>query len=108
MQILMGCFAGCFASPGFTRFTHRVFYLLLLLTNLALPLGQHRIWGGVVGWWVFPVFAAIAFYSLLQYLSGLYAWKFVGLIYVFLYIGDMLLVCKVLPPAQRGEDYPKW
>ncbi|MBI8389535.1 hypothetical protein JEY75_21910 [Pseudomonas aeruginosa] len=90
------------SSPGFTRFTHRVFYLLLLLTNLGLPLGQHRIWSGLPSWWVFPTIAVLTLYAVQQYLSGgsqFYA--LAGIPYALLYVHDAFSAPLVLPPAQR-------
>lgn len=90
-------------SPSFSRLTHRIFYLLLLLTNLAVPLGQHRAWGGLPGWWLFPSTAALALCAVQQYLSGggqFYA--LAGIPYALLYVFDASAVPLVLPPAQRG------
>jgi hypothetical protein len=90
------------SSPGFTRLTHRVFYLLLLLTNLGAPLGQHRIWGGLPGWWVFPTTAVLALLAVLQYLSGeCHFYALAGIPYALLYVHDALCTPLVLPPAQR-------
>lgn len=90
------------ASAGLSRLTHRAFYLLLLLTNLALPMGQHRIWGGLPGWWIFPIAAALAACAVQQYLSGgsrLFA--LCGIPYALLYAFDAIATPLVLPPAQR-------
>lgn len=90
-------------SPGFSRLTHRIFYLLLLLTNLAVPLGQHRTWGGFPGWWLFPSTAVLALCAVQQYLSGggqFYA--LAGIPYALLYVFDASATPLVLPPAQRG------
>jgi hypothetical protein len=90
------------ASAGFSRLTHRAFYLILLLTNLALPLGQHRIWGGLPGWWIFPITAALALFAVQQYVFGgsqLYA--LAGIPYALLYVHDALCTHLALPPAQR-------
>ena len=90
-------------SPRVSRLTHRVFYLLLLLTNLAVPLGQHRVWGGLPGWWLFPTTAVLALFAVQQYLSGggqFYA--LAGIPYALLYVFDASATPLVLPPAQRG------
>lgn len=90
------------ASAGFSRLTHRAFYLLLLLSNLALPLGQHRIWGGLPGWWVFPATAALALFAVFQYLSGgSHFYKLLGISYALIYVHDAICVALVLPPEQR-------
>lgn len=90
------------ASAGFSRLTHRAFYLLLLLTNLALPLGQHRVWGGLPGWWVFPATAVLALLAVQQYLfSGNQFYALAGILYALLYAFDALSTPLVLPPAQR-------
>lgn len=93
------------ASAGFSRLTHRAFYLLLLLTNLALPLGQHRVWGGLPGWWIFPITAALAFSAVHLYLSGgsdLFA--LCGIPYALLYTFDAIATPLVLPPTQRHRS----
>ncbi len=90
------------ASAGFSRLTHRAFYLLLLLTNLALPLGQHRTWGGLPGWWVFPATAVLTLLAVQQYLSGeSHFYALAGIPYALLYVHDALCTPLVLPPAQR-------
>lgn len=89
-------------SPSFSRLTHRIFFLLLLLTNLAVPLGQHRAWGGLPGWWLFPTTAALALCAGQQYLSGAsHFYALAGIPYALLYVYDALCTPFVLPPAQR-------
>lgn len=96
-------FDAILGSPVFTRFTHRAFYLLLLLTNLGAPLGQHRVWGGLPGWWVFPQQPYWPFGRAAVFVRRESLYALAGIPYALLYVHDALCTPLVLPPAQRRE-----
>lgn len=56
-----------FNSKGFNNLTYRVGAYLLLLSNLALPLGLHRLWMSIPSWWLFPALFCVAGIGTLQY-----------------------------------------
>jgi hypothetical protein len=58
-----------FNSTAFSIFTHRVGAYLLLISNLILPLGLHRPWMGVSGWWLFPSSYCLAGIGALRYVN---------------------------------------
>lgn len=84
------------SSPQLTTLTNRMFYLLLLLSNILLPAGQHRIWGRLRRWWIFPLTAAAAYISMQLYLNGHGSyWRLAGVPYALLYVHDALAVTEV-------------
>lgn len=92
------------SSPQLTTFTSRAFYLLLLLSNILLPAGQHRVWGGLRRWWVFPLTAAATYTSTQLYLNGHGSyWRLAGVLYTLLYVHDALAVTEVLANSPSVE-----
>lgn len=84
------------SSPQLTTLTNRIFYLLLLLSNILLPAGQHRVWGGLRRWWIFPLTAAATYISMQLYLNGHGSyWKLAGVPYALLYVHDAFAVTAV-------------
>ena len=91
-------------SPRLTTLTNRVFYLLLLLSNILLPTGQHRIWGGLRRWWIFPLTAAATYISMQLYLNGHGSyWRLAGVPYALLYVHDALAVTEVSANSSSVE-----
>jgi hypothetical protein len=92
------------SSPQLTVLTHRIFYLLLLLSNILLPAGQHRIWGGLGRWWVFPLTAAVTYISIQLYLNGHGSyWRLAAVPYALLYVHDALAVTEVSANSPSAE-----
>lgn len=57
-------------STLFEQITYHIGAYLLLLSNLALPLGQHRPFIGLPGFWLFPLAFAGSAISSLNYLNS--------------------------------------
>ncbi|MHA6892088.1 hypothetical protein [Ralstonia pseudosolanacearum] len=92
-------------SRPFNTLTFRLGAALLLLSNMLIPLGQHRRWMKVEGWWLFPVTAAFAMLGAWLYLvHHLYSWRIAALPYGLLYVCDaMLVVTSPYPPEKESE-----
>jgi hypothetical protein len=56
-------------SPLFERITIRIGSYLLLLSNIALPIGAHRLWMRLPGWYWFPVTFCLAALGATRYLA---------------------------------------
>lgn len=90
-------------SPTFNLITYRLGAYLLLLTNLILPLGQHRLWSKIEGWWLFPVGFCLAAFGSWRYLcSGIEIWKMFSLPFALLFIFDSLLL-SIAPAPFEGH-----
>lgn len=92
------------SSPQLTVITHRIFYVLLLLSNILIPAGQHRMWGGLSRWWIFPLTAAVTYISIQLYLNGYGScWRLAGVPYALLYVHDALAVTDVSANSPSAE-----
>jgi hypothetical protein len=82
----------------FNVITYRLGAGLLLISNLALPFGQHRLFMKVGGWWLFPAMFITACVGAWGYVdSHVTAWKLLTLPYVFLFVTDAWLVATSSP-----------
>ncbi|MCY1266702.1 hypothetical protein D9M68_165870 [compost metagenome] len=87
-------------SSAFNRATHRAGAYLLLFSNLPLPLGLHRPWMGLSGWWWFPTAISMAAVGACNYMeSHVAAWLTLVVPYPLLFVMDfwMLAVAQVPP-----------
>lgn len=80
-------------SPLFERSTHRIGAYLLLLSNLALPLGLHRPFIGLSGFWLFPLAFAGSAISSLNYLNSFnHYWLLLVWPYPVLFTADAWII----------------
>lgn len=80
-------------SPWFEHLTHRIGASLLLLTNLALPLGLHRPFMGLPGFWLFPLTFAGAAIGSLSYLNSFnHYWLLIVWPYPLLFTADAWVI----------------
>lgn len=96
------------SSPTFERITYRLGAYLLLLSNLALPLGLHRRWMGLPGFWLFPLAFVLAAVGSLNFLSSFnHCW--LGLVwpYPLLFTADAWIICLTPVPSSTTSDRPK-
>jgi hypothetical protein len=81
------------SSPSFERITHRIGASLLLLSNLALPLGLHRPFMRLPGYWLFPLAFAGAAIGSLNYLNSFnHYWLLLVWPYSLLFTADAWII----------------
>ncbi len=105
MRILLEALRSFLMSPAFDRATHRAGAYLLLFSNLCLPLGLHRLWMRLPGWWWFPVTFVVAGVGTWNYVnSRAAAWQIFILFYPLLLIADFwVLAIAPVPPKKAGK-----
>lgn len=85
-------------SQLFNVITYRLGAGLLLISNLALPFGQHRFFMRVGGWWLFPAMFITACAGAWGYVgSHASEWKLLTLPYAFLFVIDAWLIATSSP-----------
>lgn len=91
-------------SPAFDRATHRAGAYLLYFSNLCLPLGLHRLWMQLPGFWWFPTAFAVAAYGALSYAhTHAVTWKMLSLPYAFLFIMDFWVLATAPIPTRSNK-----
>lgn len=81
------------SSPLFERITHRTGAYILLLSNLALPLGLHRPFMGLPGFYLWPLAAAGSAIGSLSYLSSFnHYWLLLVWPYPLLFTADAWII----------------
>lgn len=93
-------------SKSFDDLTRRVGALLLLMPCLVgIPLGVHRPWLGLKGWWIFPGLFAVSCGGVLLYLhGGGTGWALLTTPYTLAIAHDVWLIASVpLSSAPKGE-----
>ena len=100
-----------FNSKGLTNLTYRVGAYLLLLSNLALPLGLHRPWIAIPGWWLFPMLFCAAGIGALQYThTHNQTWFVLVWPYALLFVFDTWLLAlaplpeAIVSPKREGQN----
>ena len=88
-------------SRTFETVTHRLGAYLLLLSNLVLPLGLHRPWMGINGWYYFPFAFSLVAIGGFHYVAS-HAPIWVALLWPFpiLFTHDAWLLALVPVPAR--------
>jgi hypothetical protein len=95
-------------SPLFERITHRIGAYLLLLSNLALPLGLHRPFIGLSGFWLFPLAFAGSAISSLNYLNSFnHYWLLLVWPYPVLFTADAWIIWLTPVPGSKRSYRPK-
>lgn len=95
-------------SPTFERLTHRIGATLLLLANLALPLGLHRPFMRQPGFWLFPLTFVGTAVGSLNYLNSFNGWWLVLVWpYPLLITADMWAIWFMPVPASTSSTKPK-
>lgn len=80
-------------SQVFENLTHRAGAYLLLLSNILLPLGLHRLWMGINGWWLFPGAFILSAVGTFQYLgTHVSVWRLLCIPYVLLLVFDACVI----------------
>jgi hypothetical protein len=93
-----------FNGHVFERLTFQLGAFLLLFSSLVLPLGLHRVWVKVGGWWIFPALAALAFIGFAGHVTTHAAhWKLLALPYAGIYILDTLMLCELFYLSDRRK-----
>lgn len=76
-------------SLTFNLITFRLGAYLLLFSNIFLPLGLHRPWMGIGGWWLFAGTFILSAAGSFQYLgTHVTVWQLLNLPYVLLLVFD--------------------
>lgn len=89
-------------SPLFERITYRVGAYLLLLSNLVLPLGLHRPFIRLSGFWLFPLaFAGSAISSLIYLNSFNHYWLLLVWPYPVLFTVDAWIIWLTPVPGSK-------
>lgn len=95
-------------SPLFERITHRIGAYLLLLSNLALPLGLHRHFMGLPGSWLFPLAFAGSGIGSLNYLNSFnHYWLLLVWPYPLLFTADAWIIWLTPIPGSAQSDHSK-
>jgi hypothetical protein len=90
-------------SPIFERITFKLGAYLLLLSNIFLPFGLHRMWMKIGGWWLFPVTFGLSCIGVFRFfMTGVAEWKILSMPIALLFIFDALLLSIV--PAPLGDE----
>lgn len=91
----------------FEIITFKVGALLLLVSNIFLPLGQHRLWMGIRGWWLFPLTFILTAFGLLKFMqTHTSVWALTAFPYSILYVLDFWLVVALPMPAGKSPSTP--
>jgi hypothetical protein len=93
-------------SKSFDDLTRRVGAVLLLIPCLVgIPLGVHRPWLGLKGWWLFPCLFAVSCGGVLLYVNrGGTGWALLTTPYTLAIAHDLWLVATVpLSSVPKGE-----
>lgn len=92
-----------FNSQAFSNVTHRVGAYLLLASNLVFPIGLHRPWMGLPGWWLFPSCFCMAGIGALQCVTAHNpVWSILVWPYALLFAIDTWLLALAPIPLPTG------
>ena len=96
------------SSQSFESITHRIGASLLLLSNLALPLGLHRPFMRRPGFWIFPLTFAGSAIGGLNYLNSFNQyWLLLVWPYPILFTADAWVIWFTPIPGSTTSDCPK-